>query len=70
MVERQSVDVRRISSDDLLRLGANQIAYLKPLGDDGVAVHGGDGRKVAEAASPLEAIALVRANQMVVAALH
>lgn len=62
-----------VSPEALLRFGATEIAYVKPgAGVDGAgyAIHIGDGRKVAVADNAEQAIALIRANDLTVAALN
>lgn len=73
MSDETEVGQTPMSPEALLRFGATEIAYVKPgAGADGAgyAIHIGDGRKVAVADNAEQAMALIRANDLMVAALH
>jgi len=73
MSEEQPGGRTPVSVEALRRFGANDIAYVKPgagVNGTGVAIHIGDGRKVAVAENAEQAMALIRASDMAVATLH
>jgi len=67
------VDIRRLSSDQLARLGVSQIAYVKPVMMNGTlayAIHAADGTPMAMAGDREVAIAAVHQHEMLVSLVH
>jgi len=59
--------LRGLSSQDFLALGVSQVAYVKPIEQDGqdyYAIHGADGTQLAVVASREAAFAAVRQHDM------
>ena len=66
-------DIRRISSDQLAKLGVAQIAYVKPIvmnGAPAYAIHAADGTPMAVAGDREVAIAAVHQHEMLVSLVH
>lgn len=65
--------LRSLSSQDFLSLGVSQVAYVKPLEQDGhsyYAIYAADGTKMAVLASREAAQAIIRQNDMEPLTLH
>jgi len=59
--------LRRLSSDDFLKLGTQQIAYIRPVSLNGVesfAIHAADGTPLGFHDNEVEARALTRQNDL------
>ena len=59
--------LRGLSSQDLLSLGVSQVAYVKPVIQDGqssFAIHGADGARLAVMASYEAALGVIRQHGM------
>lgn len=66
-------DIRHLSSDQLARLGVQQIAYVKPVMMNGLmayAIHAADGTPMAVADNREVAIAAVHQHEMLVSLVH
>jgi hypothetical protein len=67
------IDIRRLSVEQLARLGVSQIAYVKPVLVDGAtafAIHAADGTPMALAGDRDVAIAAVRQHEMLPTLVH
>ena len=65
--------LRSLSPQDLLSLGVSQVAYIKPLDQDGHiyhAIHEANGAQVAVVASYEAALAIIQQNDMEPVTLH
>ena len=65
--------LRSLSPQDLLSLGVSQVAYIKPLDQDGHtyhAIHEANGNQVAIVASYEAALAMIQQNDMEPVTLH
>jgi hypothetical protein len=59
--------LRSLSSQDFLSLGMSQVAYVKPLQQDGesyYAIHAADGTQMAVLASHEAALVVIRQHEM------
>jgi len=66
-------DIRHLSSDQLARLGVQQIAYVKAIMMNGMvayAIHAADGTPMAVAGDRDVAIAAVHQHEMAVSLVH
>lgn len=66
-------DIRHLSSDQLARLGVQQIAYVKPVMMNGTvayAIHAADGTPMAVAGDRDVAIAAVHQHEMLASLVH
>ncbi len=69
----ERIDIRRLSIEQLARLGVSQIAYVKPVimnGTKAFAIHAADGTPMAVAGDRDVAIAAVHQHEMVVSLVH
>lgn len=67
------MDIRNLSANDLMALGADDLAYVKPVvvnGTHAYAIHAADGQKLALAQTRAIAIATVRDNDMEPHSVH
>ncbi len=67
------VDIRKLSPDDLGRLGLQEIAYVKPVvvnGAHAFAIHAADGTPMALAQDRSLAVAAIVEHEMVAAQVH
>jgi hypothetical protein len=67
------VDIRHLSSDQLARLGVEQIAYVKAVMMNGMvayAIHAADGTPMAVAGDRDVAIAAVHQHEMLASLVH
>lgn len=63
--------LKRLSLQDFLHMGKDQIAYVRPLDDEpGFTVHGADGLPVASIGSYASAVAYIRQHEMFPVTLH
>lgn len=65
--------LRSLSSQDFLSLGLSQVAYVKPLEQDGhdyFAIYAADGTQMAVLASQAAALAVIRQHDMEPLTLH
>jgi len=65
--------LRSLSSQDFLSLGLSQVAYVKPLEQDGdnyYAIYAADGTQMAVLASQDAALAAIRQHDMELLTLH
>lgn len=65
--------LRSLSTQDLLALGLSQVAYVKPLDQDGHtyhAIHEANGTQLAVVSSHEAALAIIRQNDMEAVTLH
>ncbi len=65
--------LRSLSSQDFLSLGLSQVAYVKPLEQDGhnyFAIYAADGTQMAVLASQEAALAVIRQHDMEPLTLH
>lgn len=65
--------IKEMSPQDLMALGLQQVAYVKPVvvdGADAVAVHAADGTQMAVLASRDLAFAAIRQNNLEPASVH
>lgn len=66
-------DIRKLSPDELGRLGLQQIAYVKPVvvnGTHAFAIHAADGTPMAVAQDRTVALAAIVQHEMVPALVH
>jgi hypothetical protein len=69
----EPLDIRHLSSDQLARLGVQQIAYVKAVMMNGMvayAIHAADGTPMAMAGNRDVAIAAVHQHEMQVSLVH
>ena len=67
------LDIRRLSADQLQKLGLAQIAYVKPIVVNGVrafAIHAADGTPMALAGDQNQAIAAIVQHELLPALVH
>jgi hypothetical protein len=66
-------DIRRVTADQLARLGVSQIAYVKPIvlnGGHGFANHAADGTPMAVTADREVAFSAIRQHEMLPVSVH
>jgi hypothetical protein len=71
LIQREQVE--QMSAQDFAAMGAEQVAYIKPVtheGEPAYAVHAADGTALAVVAGFEEAYALVRQNDLEPVAAH
>lgn len=69
----QELDIRRLTEDQLMKLGMASLAYVKPVVLDGravYAIHAADGSPMAMAADCEMAVAAIVQHEMVPALVH
>lgn len=69
----ERIDIRKISTAQLAKLGLTQIAYVKPIFVDGApafGIHAADGTPMAIAEDRDVAIAAIAQHEMIAATLH
>lgn len=69
----QIIDIRKLTPDQLMRLGMAHLAYVKPVTLDGTAafaIHAADGSPMAVAADCDMAVAAIVQHEMVPALVH
>ncbi len=69
----QTERIEQISPQDLMILGLQEVAYVKPVivqGETVYAVHAADGREVAVMASRDVAVAAIRQNELEPLSIH
>lgn len=72
-VEREAVDIRKLTQAQLMQLGMAQLAYVKPVWMDGTtafAIFAADGSPMAVAADCDLAVAAIMQHEMVPALVH
>ncbi len=66
--------LRKLSVQDFLNMGIDQIAYIKPLeagkSEPGFAIHAADGRQISVIDSYMSAVALIHQNDMHAVTVH
>ena len=72
-LDLKTYDIRKLSPEELGRLGVSQIAYIKTIQVDGTAmtaIHAADGRPMAIAETPDGAIAAILQHEMMPILVH